>query len=143
MPVADTERPRRRLPVLNDRPEEGEAEPRPAWHWIVLTAVATLLGWLLSAALVNALGGGVGANAAALALSAGLAGAMTGRFGAKAGPRHAMLGAALTAAFGCALAYRALADAPLALVVTAIVACSVAALGAMTGLWLTRRRARG
>jgi tRNA-(ms[2]io[6]A)-hydroxylase len=35
---------KRRLPVVQPREDEGEA--RPAWHWSVIGAVATLLGWL-------------------------------------------------------------------------------------------------
>jgi hypothetical protein len=138
--VPETDRPRRRLPVLQNTPGEDEAELRPAWHWIVLTGVATLLAWLLSASLVNALGGSVLANALALAASAAVAGAMAGRLGVNTGARHAALGSVATAAFGCALAYRALAGAPLTFVATLVVACSLAAAGALLGFRLTRRR---
>lgn len=139
--MSETERPRRRLPVLNNK-EEDDVEERPAWHWVVLTAVASLLAWLLLASIANALGGSLAANAVALGSSAALGGAMTGRFGRRARGVHAVSGAIATAIFGCALAFRTLVASPVTFAITAVVASSIAAIGAAIGFSITRRRVR-
>jgi hypothetical protein len=36
---------KRRLPVVQDPPEDGE-EPRPAWHWVGFGAVGVFATWL-------------------------------------------------------------------------------------------------
>jgi len=145
--VAQPDRPKRRLPVLQNK-DEDEGEERPAWHWVVLTAATTLLAWLLIAAVTNAVVRSASpqwalvANALALALSAGLAGALAGKFGTRAEVRHAALGGFLTAAFGCALTWRALSGSPATFAATLILASTIATAGAAIGFRVIRRRAR-
>ena len=145
--MAEPTRPKRRLPVLQNK-EEDEGEERPAWHWIVLTAATTLLAWLLIATVTNAIVRNVTpqwalvANAVALALSSGLAGALAGKFGTRAQVRHAALGGLLTAAFGCALTWRALSGSPATFAATLLLASTIAATSAAIGFRLIRRRAR-
>jgi hypothetical protein len=143
----ESEKPRRRLPVLNTKDDDAPEE-RPAWHWIVLGAAATLLVWLLLASLVNAVLRGASplvalvANALALAASAALAGAMIGRFGTKAGVAHATAGGALTAAFGCTLALKSMTASAATAALTFVLAIAIAAASAAAGHRLTRRRGR-
>ncbi|NUO53522.1 MAG: hypothetical protein HOV80_32120 [Polyangiaceae bacterium] len=143
----ESEKPRRRLPVLNAKDDDAPEE-RPAWHWVVLGAAATLLVWLLLASLVNSAIRGASpfialvANALALGLSAALAGAMIGRFGTKAGIGHATAAGAITAAFGCALALKSMTASAATAALTFVLAIAIAAAGAAAGHRLTRRRVR-
>lgn len=140
-------KPRRRLPVLNAKDDDAPEE-RPAWHWIVLGAAATLLAWLMLASIANALVKNASptvalfSNALALAASAAAAGAMTGRFGTKASVRHAAAGGALTASFGCALALKSMTGSVATWALTFLLAGAIAAAGAAAGFRLTRRRER-
>lgn len=124
--MADDVPSRKRLPVLQDRPEGEEPPPeeRPPGHWVVATAVVTVLVWLLGAGISNALLQRlkadaplvlVGTNMLSLLVASGTGGALTARFGARASRKHATYGACAAAAFGWTLALTAgLADTPIA-----------------------------
>jgi|SoiMethySBSTD1v2_1073268.scaffolds.fasta_scaffold1043021_3 tRNA-(ms[2]io[6]A)-hydroxylase len=119
---------KRRLPVL--QPKEDEGEPRPPWHWSVIGAVATLLGWIPLAMLAQlgvqrmlARAGGEDPAAGfqalspgerltlsllivlgpmlALAIAAFLGGLLIGRFGGAAGPKEATVAGIGAAGLAC------------------------------------------
>jgi MFS family permease len=109
---------KRRLPVLQSTaPEDEENDARPAIHWVVLGAIATILGWLLLASVANWLLGALAAppatpasvavlvsvHAAAFGVASFAAGLLVGRFGTKAEPRHAMAAGGVAATLGIAM----------------------------------------
>ncbi len=124
--MADEVPSKKRLPVLQDRPESGEPPPeeRPPGHWVIAAAVVTVLVWLLGAGVSNALLQRmkadapyvlVGTNMLSLLIAAGAGGALTARFGARASRKHATYGACAAAAFGWTLALTSgLASTPIA-----------------------------
>ncbi len=136
------EKPKRRLPVIGGS-SGGDGDPeRPAHEWVIATAVATLLLWLLVAGVANTLLSRMSArgmtllavNVMALLLAAALAGALTGRFGKATAPRHAMLGASASALFGWGLGFARsgggeLASWLLVLALVLLLACGGARLG--------------
>src|SRR5262245_25544348 len=94
---------KRHLPVLRTSGGDAAAadeEARPAWQWVLLGAVATVLGWLALAMIVNSVVGTrapeaessvarfnlvlAAANGLALALSAAGGGYMVGRLSERA-----------------------------------------------------------
>ncbi len=119
---------KRRLPLLQaqkpDDGPEGDAEPRPPWHWVGFGAVAIFTAWLPLSAVAGALAArvaatpgadderhaGVGAtivamHAIALAVGSFAGGFVVGRWGDDGvGVRHAALAglAAALAAIGAA-----------------------------------------
>ncbi len=147
--MAEPERPRRRLPVLQTAGDDAEPPERPGWHWVVLTFASTVLAWLVLASLANAAARGAPptwamiANAAALFVAALLAGALTGRFGLLASGAHAALGATLAAAFACALAALAGEGGAIVWIATLVLSAIIAASGGAAGHRLSRRRVRG
>lgn len=102
---------KKRLPVLQEREPDEEMPPeeRPPSHWVVATAVITLLAWLLLAGSVNLLMQRIAVRAAPLLiavnvvvlfLSGAVAGAVAAKLGKKAERKHAVQGAAYGAGFG-------------------------------------------
>lgn len=99
-----SEKPRRRLPVVQaPRPEEEHAR-RPGWHWSVIVAVGTLFGWLFVEMvavppLLRGLGAAEGSapatamHLAALATPAAGVAALAARLGERARAVHAVGGA--------------------------------------------------
>ncbi len=104
-------RPKRRLTVLQNAPAESPDEDRPAWHFIVITALTMLFAWILLAWIFNGLFGarvrsGEGdlfvtlGNLTVFFASGALAGALAGRYGRAATRRVTCIGGALTAILG-------------------------------------------
>ena len=128
-PAGSAEKPRKRLPVLQDEEGDEEAQDRPPWHWSGIGVIAIFLAWLPLASLVNTLvarmlrsadpADGVelaaaapagaravmmGSNALCFALAALAGGYLVGRFGGRAGPKEAGVSGLLTAVVAWALA---------------------------------------
>jgi tRNA-(ms[2]io[6]A)-hydroxylase len=154
----DAPAPKRRLPVLNQKEPQPEAEERPPWHWVPLGSFATFLLWLPMSALVEPLtkrgagedgGAAAGAqvvigHALAFFLAAFGAGVLVGRVGARAERKHAALGGALAAVLawliaagqgtpGGAIVWGAL------LAILALLGTGAALLGGITGIRWRRR----
>lgn len=145
-----SEKPRRRLPVLNaPPPDEKPPEERAPHEWVIATAVTTVLAWLLLGGSANAvvqrvapesLGLVVSVNVLSLLLAAAAGGALAGRFGVLAKRRHALLGAMTTAVFGWALGVSKSSPAELPVWLLLLAALlAIAALGAAIGYRITRR----
>lgn len=152
--MSEEPRPRRHLPVLGQKGSSDESTPeRPAWQWIVLTSVLTLLAWVALAGIGNrfvlpalvgsegSLAAVVGLNVVALATAAFLAGLWGGRGGAER--MHSVVGALGTAAFGWFLALPAIQAGGAGVVgITLVVLVLVAGLGAWLGAGRGRRAPR-
>lgn len=143
--MSEEPRPRRHLPVIGQKgsPEEPTPE-RPAWQWIVLTSVLTLLAWVAFAGIGNrfvlpalvgpegSLAAIVGLNVVALLSAAFLAGLWGGRGGAER--MHSVVGALGTAAFGWFLALPAIQAGGSGVVgITLVALVVVAGIGAWLG----------
>jgi hypothetical protein len=152
--MSEAPRPRRHLPVIGQKGAPDEPTPeRPAWQWVALTSVLTLLAWVAFAGIGNrfvlpALVGDspqlaaiVVLNLFALALSSFLAGVWGGRGGAE--PMHSVVGTAGTAAFGWFLALPAIQPGGAGVTgITLLALLLVAGVGGALGSWRGRAAPR-
>lgn len=150
----EKEKPRRRLPVLQQAPagEEPPPEERPGSQWAFAAGIITILLWLLLGGMTNMIlqrlhveapGPLVLGNLAAFFLAAALAGLTTAIVGVKASRKHALYGALGAGAFGWAISFGRMGDValPFQLVVLAVLLAIPWAGGAL-GYWLGKRLRR-
>lgn len=116
-PVASSEAPKRRLPMLGKVEVAHESdEDRPPWHWSAIGAVGVFLAWLPMAYIVNGPLGGlfsggmvakvaaVALNIAAFVIGSFAGGYLVGRFGGRAGVKEATVAGVAASALAWALA---------------------------------------
>jgi putative flippase GtrA len=146
------EKPKRRLPVLQQNAPEPESK-RPPIQAALLGAVATLIVWLLLSALLSllqlvALSATV-ANLLALGMASVVAGAFTERMSPDASARHAALGASLASFIAFLVAFSGTMDEVgasgalvLSLVLTLAALVGIASAAAVFGFRFASRRNR-
>jgi hypothetical protein len=142
---------KKRLVVLQDRPpdEEPQPEERPARHWVLGTALISIIAWLLLGGTANFVLQQAGVHGlwtitvvsiATQMIAFGIAAAIAGRLGVHAGRNHATYGTLAAGAFGWALGLsNLLTQGLLVTALTLVIMLTTAWAGGVIGYRLGRR----